>query len=101
MNANNNAKQMTREQTRINNVSLELMFSYLIKGKIEKEIITSGEDGYPEEIEFDIEESWLCGVGGGMTIGSGQQILQSVSGQMLHRFLRLSMKGIGMMICMK
>jgi len=66
MNANNNnAKLMTREQTRINNVSLELMFSYLIKGKIEKEIITSGEDGYPEEIEFDIEESWLCGVGGG------------------------------------
>ena len=66
MNAkNNNAKPMTREQTRMNDISVELMFSAIMIGKIEKEIITSGEDGYPEEIQFDIEESWLCGVGGG------------------------------------
>jgi len=50
---------------RMNDLSIELMFSSLIKGKIEKEILTSGEDGYPDYIEFEIEESWLCGVGGG------------------------------------
>jgi hypothetical protein len=66
MNAkNNNTIQQMRDQTRINDISVELMFSTVIKGEIEKEIITSGEDGYPQEIVFDIEESWLCGVGGG------------------------------------
>ena len=50
---------------RMNDLSIELMFSTLITDKIEKEILTSGEDGYPDRIEFDIQESWLCGVGGG------------------------------------
>jgi hypothetical protein len=49
----------------MNHLSIELMFSTLITDKIEKEIIISGEDGYPDRIEFDIQESWLCGVGGG------------------------------------
>ena len=56
---------MSDTKQRMNDLSVELMFSSLIRGKIEKEIITSGEDGYPERIEFDISESWLCGVGGG------------------------------------
>lgn len=54
-----------KTKQRMNDLSIELMFSDLIKGKIEKEILVSGEDGYPDRIEFDIEESWLCGVGGG------------------------------------
>lgn len=54
-----------KTKQRMNDLSIELMFSTLIKGMIEKEILVSGEDGYPERIEFDIQESWLCGVGGG------------------------------------
>jgi hypothetical protein len=72
MNANNNnAKPMTREQTRMNDISVELMFSAIMIGKIEKEIDKSGEEGYPEEIQFDIKESWLCGVGGSDTTIEG------------------------------
>ncbi len=55
----------TKTKQRMNDLSIELMFSTLITDKIEKEILVSGEDGYPERIEFDIKESWLCGVGGG------------------------------------
>ena len=56
---------MSDTKQRMNDLSVELMFRSLICDKIDKEIITSGEDGYPERIEFDIRESWLCGVGGG------------------------------------
>lgn len=58
-------KILTREQQRMNTLCVELMFHNHITVMIEKEILVSGEDGYPERIEFDITGSWLCGVGGG------------------------------------
>ena len=46
----------TKTKQRMNDLSIELMFSTLITDKIEKEILVSGEDGYPERIEFDIRK---------------------------------------------